>query len=361
MNLFSGIIPIIITIIVFGVLIVSHEFGHFFVAKKNGIFVEEFAVGMGPKLFSKQIGETLYSLRAIPFGGYCKMLGEEESSNDERAFNNKTPLQRMAVVAAGPIMNFIFAFILVFAYNAFSGTIFPVVNKILPESNAAQGGLEAGDKILSINGQSVTVYDDLSLIMDGCNGEDVVVKVKKDDGSKETYTIKPSVSTDNRWIIGFSPVIKSPLIGDAMEGYERSNIIEVAKESFFKVIFFVKSTVIGFVRLFTFKVSPDEVAGPIGMVQIIGDSYTIGLGYSLLTAILNVIYLAALFSANLGAINLFPIPAMDGGRLVFLIIEKIRGRALDADKEGFVHYIGFLLLFGFMILIAFNDLRRIFF
>lgn len=361
MNFLSGILPILIAILVFGVLIISHEFGHFFIAKKNGIYVQEFAVGMGPSIISKQIGETVYSLRAVPFGGFCKMLGEDESSFDERAFSNKSPLARMAVVAAGPIMNFILAFVLIFAYNAFSGIITPVVTDVVQESHAYESGLEIGDRVISINGESVNIYSDIALIMDGCNGEDVTVKVKKADGHKEEYTVKPSVSADGRWIIGFSATLKSPLLGEKIEGYERADIFEIIHESLYRVIFFVKSTVIGFIRIFTFSISPDDIAGPIGMVQIIEDSYTIGLNYSILSAVLNVIYLAALFSANLGALNLFPIPAMDGGRLVFLFIEKIRGKALDPDKEGIVHFIGFALLILLMVFVAFNDIRRIFF
>jgi len=357
----SGILPILIAILVFGVLIISHEFGHFFIAKKNGILVEEFAVGMGPSIVSKQIGETIYSLRAVPFGGFCKMLGEDESSFDERAFSNKSPLARMAVVAAGPFMNFILAFVLIFAYNAFSGIITPVVTDIMPESYAYESGLEIGDRLTAINGDSVNIYSDIALIMDGCNGKDVTLTVKKTDGQNEQYTVKPSVSTDGRWIIGFTATLKSPLIGEKIEGYERADIFEIMHESFYRVIFFIKSTVIGFIRIFTFNVSPDDIAGPIGMVQIIEDSYTIGLSYSLLSAVLNVVYLASLFSANLGALNLFPIPAMDGGRLVFLFIEKIRGKALDPDKEGIVHFIGFALLIMLMVFVAFNDIRRIFF
>jgi len=361
LSFITGLLPILIAILVFGVLIISHEFGHFFIAKKNDIFVEEFAVGMGPVLISKQIGETVYSLRLVPFGGFCKMLGEDESSIDDRAFSNKSPLARMAVVAAGPLMNFILAFMLIFVYNAFSGIITPIVTSVMEQSYAYESGLETGDRVISINGQDVNIYSDIALIMDGCNGEDVALSVKKSDGSKEEYTIKPSVSADGRWIIGFSATLRSPLIGEKIEGYDRASIFEIIHESFYRMIFFIKSTVIGFIRIFTFNVSPDDIAGPIGMVQIIEDSYTIGLSYSLLSAILNVIYLAALFSANLGAINLFPIPAMDGGRLVFLFIEKLKGKPLDADKEGIVHFIGFVLLMLLMIFIAFNDIRRIFF
>ena len=361
MNFLSGFLPIIIAILVFGVLIVSHEFGHFFIAKKNGIFVEEFSIGMGPKLISKQIGETVYSLRAVPFGGFCKMLGEDESSADERAFINKSPLARMAVVAAGPFMNFIVAFIFVFGYNAFSGIITPVITNVTPESYAYESGLEIGDRVISINGENVNIYSDISLIMDGCNGQDVIVEVKKADNTKAEYTIKPSVSVDRRWIIGFSPTVKSPLIGEAFDGYERAKFGEILYDSFYRVLFFIKLTVVGFVRMLTFNVSPDDIAGPIGMVKIIETSYTKGLTYSFLYAILNVVYISALFSANLGALNLLPIPAMDGGRLVFLFIEKLRGKPLSADKEGIVHFIGFVILIGLMIFVAFNDLRQIFF
>lgn len=356
----SGLFSVLISLLVFSILVLVHEYGHYIVAVKNGILVEEFAIGMGPTVFKKQKGDTIYSVRLLPLGGFCRMLGEDEDNHDPRSFNSKTTFQRMAVVVMGPIMNFLFAFFIVFVVAATTNAVvYPTVVNVLDGTDAQAKGLTAGDEIIAINGEKIGTYQDMYLVLDGCNGNDLKVTVLR-DGNKENLIIKPSTSQDNRWIIGFTPLVKTGLLAEKVDGYQQADIIETAKTSFYTMRYYIKSVVVGFVRLFTLNITPEDVAGPIGIVQIMGDTVQEGLTYSVGSAIRSLMTIAALLSTNLGAINLFPIPAMDGGRLVFLIIETIRGKAIDRNKEGFIHFVGFVLLMVFMALIASNDIIRIF-
>lgn len=358
-QIFSNIVPIIIAILVFSILVIVHEFGHYIVAKKSGIFVEEFAVGMGPMIVSKKIGETVYSIRAFPLGGFCRMMGEDKDIADERAFNSKSVWKRMAVIVAGPLMNFVLAFIICTGLVGNSGFALPVVAGLEEGGSAQQAGLQVGDRILKINNKHIFVYEDLSMFMLENQGNEVSVQIER-NGEKMTIDLKPYKSTDGRWIIGFNPVVKTGIFDDDYDGYDKASVFETIKTGFNTMFFYIRSTVTGFVRLFTFNVSMDEVAGPIGIIEVVGDSYEQSIKYSVGAAIANISYIAALLSANLGALNLFPIPAMDGGRLVFLIVEALRGKPLDPDKEGMIHFIGFAFLMAFMVFIAYNDIARIF-
>ena len=358
-NIFSNILPLIIAIIVFSILVLVHEFGHYIVAKKSGIFVEEFAIGMGPILVSKQFGETLYSIRAFPLGGFCRMMGEDEDLKDERAFNSKSVFKRIAVVAAGPIMNFVLAFIICTGLVGTSGFAQPIVAGLEAGGNAAEAGLMIGDKITKINNTHIFVYEDLSLFMAQNQGETVELQVKR-NGEKVNITVEPYKTEDGRWIIGFNPAVKTGIFDKDYDSFDKATIGETIVTGFNTMFFYIRSTVEGFIRLFTFNVSMDEVAGPIGIIEVVGESYEQGIKYSIGAAIANISYIAALLSANLGALNLLPIPAMDGGRLVFLIIEAFRGKPIDPEKEGMVHFIGFAFLMAFMVFIAYNDIARIF-
>lgn len=356
-----SIINILLTLLIFSVLVIVHEAGHFAVAKMCGIYVEEFSIGMGPLIYSKTVGETMYSIRAVPMGGFCRMLGEDEDDKDSRAFNNKSVPARMAVIFTGPLMNFVFAFIAVFIVCISNSSIAkPYVAEVIENSNAAKQGLEVGDEIVRINNESVNTYQDLYLALDGCSGDNLNVVVKRND-EKVHLTITPIKDTSQtRWIIGFKPLVKTGYFAAPVKGYAKVTMGEVVHESFFTMIFYVKSVVIGFVRLFTLRLSPNDVAGPIGIVQVVGQTVSDEMQYSLSAVVRSLLTITALLSANLGAINLFPIPAMDGGRLVFLIIEGLRGKPFDRNKEGFVHFIGFVLLVIFMLLVASNDIFRIF-
>ena len=362
MNFLSSIGSIILSLLVFSLLVVIHEFGHFIVAKKSGVWVQEFSVGMGPMLVSKKIGETLYSIRLLPIGGFCRMLGEEADDMDrsQRAFNAKSVPIRMAIMAAGPIMNFVLAFVLVFLLTGSSYIIYPVIEKVTAGSPAEEAGLMQGDRITEINGQNVYIYEDLQLIMAGNRGEEITVTIER-NGEEITKAITPVQSAETGgYIMGFNPLLENGLFAEDIEGYQRAGIWDTLKTSFYTVIYFIKQIVIGLVRIFTMNVTSEEVSGPIGIVQVIGNTYEAGMQYSFLVAMQNVAYLAALLSANLGAMNLLPIPALDGGRLLFLIIEAIRRKPIPPEREGLITFAGFAVLMLLMVVVAFNDIVKLF-
>lgn len=356
----SELTSIIVTLILFSILVVVHEFGHFIVAKKNGILVEEFALGMGPLLLSKQWGETLYSLRLFPIGGFCRMLGEDEDCFEDRSFQSKGVFARICVVAAGPIMNFLLAMVFLFALSSATYIEKPEVQAVLADSPAEAAGLQEGDKITKLNGKRVYVFDDFRFGMMTADGSPMEVEVLR-DGQKLTFEVAPKFSEEQgQYIFGYTPMVLNGLFAEEVEGYDRAGVWETITASFHDMVFYVRQTAMGLAKMFTFNVSRDEVAGPIGIFQIVGDSYQAGIQYSVKAALLNLAHLGALLSANLGVLNLFPIPALDGGRIVFLVIEAIRHKRINPETEGKVNYAGFMLLILFMILVAFNDVVRIF-
>ena len=340
---------IIIAILVFGLIVLVHEFGHYIVAKKNGIMVEEFAIGMGPKIVGKQVGETFYSIRALPLGGFCKMLGEEEESSDSRSFSSKSVGARMAVIAAGPFMNFFLAFLIIFVISLFVGFSSTSIGYIEPGYPAEMAQLQEGDKIIKINGKKVQIFEKVSFYLSQYNQEQGEIELTiLRNGEKKVISLKPKWDVDTKmWRIGFAA---QPVQG---------SIGQILYYSFHRMIFLVHITVSGFVQLFTNQVSRDMVAGPVGIVKVIGETYQVGLKYSVLTAIANVLWLAAALSANLGALNLFPIPALDGSRLVFLAIEGIRKRPVNPEKENMIHFVGLVVLMLFMLYITYGDVVQL--
>ncbi len=338
---------IIISLLVFSILIVVHEFGHFIVAKKSGVFVEEFAVGMGPKLISKKIGETVYSLRLFPIGGFCRMLGEDADSDDDRAFGNKSVVKRMLIVVAGAFMNFLLALVIIFVLKNINGYIDPTIKTVLDGYPAQEAGLQAGDVIKKINGKKVIIYEDLTMILSQNADKPITVTVER-DSQLLNFNIVPKQSEEGQWLIGFSPV-----------GYVKGNIFETMKQSFGTLWFYIKYTIIGFVQLITGQVATSEMTGAIGIVNIMGETYEAGLKYSVGVAIQSIAEIAALISANLGVVNLLPLPALDGGRFVFLLIEAIRRKPVSAEKEGMVHFIGFVALMILAVFVAYNDVLNL--
>ena len=355
---------IIIAIIVFSIIIIVHELGHFFAAKSCGILVEEFSVGMGPLIGSKKIGETEYSLRALPIGGYCKMLGEEdddENSGGEfdpsRSYTHKTVMQRIAVIFAGPAMNFVLAFVLVFILLGMNGFLLPQVKSVVENGPAYEAGIEPGDRIDRVNGEKIWIYQDYSSAVSAKSADSPVELTISRDGEKIDVTVTPGYSEEyGRYMLGFSFDGRYGLFSAEVEGFERSSILETVKTDIGMMAYFVKSVVVGLVRLFTLQVRANEVSGPIGIIDTIGDTYEAGMAYGIADAVMNLLALSALLSTNLGVLNLFPIPAVDGGKLAFLFAEGIRKKPVDPEIEGRIHLGGFVLLMGFMVFIAFNDI-----
>ena len=331
-----GIINILIALLVFGIVVAVHEFGHFFVAKLNKITIHEFAVGMGPVIFQKKKDNTNYSIRLIPMGGYVAMEGEDEESDDPNAFCKKTPLQRMAVVFAGPFMNFVLTIVTFMLLFSLVGIQVNKVGNIMENSPASKSELKIGDEIVAINDVKVSSWADIPQNINNSTG-DIKLKVIR-DSSNIDITITPQ-DTDGRKTIGIMPM------------YEK-NISSAISQSFYQT-YSVSLQMINFIgQLFTGKVKFSNVSGPVGIVRQMSSSVSSGLG--------TVIYYVAFISLNLGIMNLLPIPALDGFRILTAFCEFITGKKLNKKMEYIVNAGGFILLIGIMILVTYKDLLKIF-
>lgn len=350
-----------ITIILLGVLVIAHEFGHFIVAKKSGIWVQEFAVGMGPKIYSRIKGDTEYSLRVLPLGGFCRMEGEGEEGAvpSPTSFLTKSVGVRFAVMVAGPLMNFILAFIMIFGLTCTSYTATPEIRAIIPESAAAECGLQPGDTIRKINGKTIHIYDELSYILMDNGGEEIDLEVIGADGKIYHYLLQPKLdAASGRYLIGFNPNIETGMFAEPVEGYEEMSLSETAHYSLFSMINYVKMTAEGLVRVFTFTADQDEYGGPIAIFKTVETSYEAGMEYSFAAALQNVVYIGAVLSANLGVLNLFPIPALDGGKILFLAVEAVRRKPMEAELESKLQFLGFMFIMGLMVYVLFSDIMK---
>ena len=356
----ENISSLLITIILLGVLVIAHEFGHFIIAKKNGIWVQEFAVGMGPKIFSRTKGDTEYSIRILPLGGFCRMEGEaEDGASSSTSFLSKSVGARMAVMAAGPVMNFLLAFLMIFGLTCTTYTATPVIKEVLPDSAAAASGLEVDDRIQKIDGKTIHIYDELQYTLQSNHGESLTLDVVDAAGTHHKYKLQPKLDEkQGRYLIGFSPEVKTGLLAESVDGYAKMSIAETARYSLFAMINYVKMTAEGLLRVFTFTANPDEYGGPIAIFNMVGQSYQAGLQYSIKAAIQNVVYIGAVLSANLGVLNLFPIPALDGGRILFLLIEAVRRKPMDIETESKLQFLGFVFLMGLMAFVIFSDIKK---
>ncbi len=326
----------IYAVILFCILIFPHELGHFIVAKAVGVKVNEFAMGMGPALYKKQKGETLYAIRLIPIGGYCAMEGENEESEDNRAFNNKPVWAKISVLAAGSIMNIVIAILVLSIILGVTGNATTTIAKVEKNSPAYEAGIMKGDKILSINGSRIEDWNDITGLI-SLNDKDVNINLKR--GNKDiSITAFPKKSEDGRYIIGIIPEVKhNPII--AVENGVK------ATWSMTKTMF------VALKQLITGQVSATELAGPVGMISLVSDTNKYGLWY--------LGYLTALISINLAIVNMLPFPALDGGRIVFVFIRKVTGKMISDDLEGKIHMAGIILLFGLMIFATWNDITRL--
>ena len=347
---------IIVAVLVFGLIVLIHEAGHFLFAKLNGIAVVEFSIGMGPRLLHFKKGGTIYSIKALPIGGSCMMLGEDEENPDERAFQNKSIPARMSVIAAGPIFNFILALFLALILVGMSGYTVTQIRDVTEGSPAYEAGLRPGDEITGVNGKKMTVYGDYILyrVLNPDVLMETVTYTRTDEatGNKisETVAVTPEFSDEaNQYLIGITVV---PAARRA------ASFGELIKYGVYEVKYDLEMTIKSLGMLFTGKASVKDLSGPVGIVVMIDDSVKAGLSVSIKAAVANVLSMCILLSANLGIMNLLPIPALDGGRIVFLIIEAIRGKRMDPEKEGMVNLIGMMALMALMIFVVFNDIGR---
>ncbi|MDR1778479.1 MAG: RIP metalloprotease RseP [Clostridiales Family XIII bacterium] len=340
---------ILVAILIFAILIFVHELGHFMAARAGGIGVREFAIGMGPKILKRQKGETLYSLRVLPIGGFCAMVGEDEDSEDPKAFTNRPIPARIITLFAGSLMNILLAIVLVSMLIFSFGEPTTTLDEVEETSSAAALGLAPGDTILAINGQKVKKWEDVSNIILEIN-EDLpadgaaptaTVLYKNAAGEQKTIEVtlyKPT--EDDYYKIGItSRYGKSVGLFFRSFGYGTQSCLNMMKMMY---------STIG--QLFTGKASVNELTGPVGIVKAVEESQKEGLIY--------VIQLAALISLNLGIVNLLPLPALDGGRIVFQIIRIFTGKRVSDELEGKIHLVGIVLLFALMIYITVIDVDR---
>lgn len=342
--------PILVAILFFGLIIGIHELGHFLSAKLFGVKVNEFSLGMGPAIFKKQKGETKYSLRCLPIGGYVSMEGEDDTSEDERAFCNKKPWKKFIIVAAGAIMNLILGFIFVMILTCMDDLIGTTqIHSFYDTATSSQYGLEAGDTIKKINGTRIFSSRDISYCMlrddDGIydfvverNGENVTL-------NDVHFQTEPAENGHNTIIYDFIIVgmDKNPI-----------NVITTAAKDTVSIARLVWLTLFD---LLTGHYGINDLSGPVGTVSIIADvtseAVTSGVGFDM------IVYIMALISINVGVFNLLPIPALDGGRLFFIIIEAIRRKPIPAKYEGYIHAAGLAVLMLFMLFITFNDIKNL--
>ena len=343
------ILTIASAVFVFGLLVLVHEFGHFITAKMTGMRVDEFAIGFGPKLISRRHGETVYSLRAVPLGGFNDIAGMDPDSNTagERGFCSKPVLSRMIVILAGSAMNFVLPIVLFFAIYATLGTAKPatdpIIGGVIQGMSAEQAGLKEGDRILSVDGQEVATWKDFTDKLKGIEaGQNILLRYKRGVEVSEV-TVAPTFNEqENRVLVG----VQSSIV------YESKSL----PESFTLAIDHTKEIttymIEGIVRLFKEPGQTENLAGPIGIVQMSGQVAERGF-----VPLLN---FAALLSINLGIINLLPVPVLDGGHFVNLFIEAVRGKPLGSKAVAYTQRVGIALLIMLMLFATKNDLVRVF-
>lgn len=364
---------ILVAILIFTLIIVIHEFGHFLLAKKNEITVTEFSVGMGPRIITAAKGTngfvcrlflseskfaalegcenvTKYSWKLLPIGGSCAMVGEDELSEDVNAFNKKSIGARMAVVFAGPLFNFILAFLLALLFVGVSGHDVAEVRSLEEGYPLAEAGMQEGDIITSFDGKRIDLARELGVYLQfhPLDGDTVEISYLR-DGEAKKASVTPLETEEGTYKLGF--------------GYgalKKSGPAGVVKYALLEIKYQVSTTIESLKMLLTGKVSVKNLMGPVGIVEQIGGSIEAGKEYGTSAVFSNILSMCILLSANLGVMNLLPLPALDGGRLVFLIIEIIRKKPIDQEKEGMINFVGLMALMALMVFVLYNDIARIF-
>ena len=344
----SLLITIIAFIFILGVTVTIHEFGHFLFAKKAGIYVYEFSIGMGPRLFkfNRKNDETDYSIRLFPIGGYVQMAGEDievdKNIPKDKLLQSKTWLQRFLTMVAGVMFNFLLAIFVLFIIALFKGVTLDATRI----DTSKIEGLKSGDKIISVDGNFVNNYDKLALELSVAGSKKFDIKVKHKDGSYDTFAIKPKAVYDKKdKLMGYE-------YGFTITGKDEKGFIAAIKYAFVKFVSIIEQMFFTVWYLITGKISLKLLSGPVGIFSIVGSAAK--------TGFFSVLSLLALISVNVGFINLLPIPAFDGGHILFLIKEKIKGSKVNPKVENIIHTVFFVLLMALMVYITFNDVLRLF-
>ena len=350
MQILTAALLILIGVLLFGIFF--HELGHFLLAKASGIRVNEFALGMGPKLWGFQRGETQYSLRLLPIGGYCAMEGEDEESQDVRAFGNKPVWKRFLVVAAGSVFNIVLGFFLMMIVLGQQEVFVTTQISQFTEGSALQAaGAQVGDAIVEVDGYAIYTDRDLSFALALADPDAVSMVVKREGQRVDlgTFAMQSQVLEDGTKMVSLDFYVEP-------EAVTFLGLVRRSATDTFSMARMVVETLKG---LFTGRFGLNDVAGPIGTAQAIGQAASAGLAQGFGQAVLNILLMIVMITVNLGIVNLLPLPALDGGRLLFLVWEGVTRHPVPAKYEGYVHAAGFILLIGLMVVIAFHDIFRI--
>jgi len=359
----------IITLLIFTIIVVVHEFGHFVVARRNGILVEEFAVGLGPKIIGWQRDETLFTIRAIPLGGYCKMLdGDPDAPYDERAFNSKKVWQRIAVCLAGAVMNFLLAMVLGAILFSTAGVALrtTTIYSVQSGSPAEAAGILPGDRILRIGESRISSFEQIGSALERSGGEQINVVVRR-DGSRQTFPLTPEQVVNERtgsssFCMGIIVEARVGFLSPTREYAQVvANPIETMQAAWIISINSVANVVEGLSMLVRRQVGMDDMFGPIGIGQVVDMNLqaAVETEQPVQNMLIFGVHIAMVLSASLAVLNLLPIPALDGGRIIFLLIEGVRRKPMPQEKEGWIHLAGFVLVMGLAVWVAFNDILRI--
>ena len=375
----------LVTLLIFLVMITLHEFGHFIVAKALKVNVLEFAIGMGPAIFKKRGKNTLYSVRIFPIGGYCSLDGENGGSDDAGAFCNQKLWKRILIVSAGAILNLALGFVL---FAVFVGVTSPfasnTIGKVDERSYLFETGVYPGDKIVAINGHKVNFYNDITLYTQDFEKDSEFSLTVKRDGEKLNFTIRPSEAKTSVTygetyadvvdvINGKERVYREEFSGTQVPenyvgktltttrliiGFEPEKVevtaFNILPQAWHYTVYITKSIYTAFGQLITGKAGLENVAGPVGVAQVVNGAVSSGSDSGI-----NILLIVAMLTVNLGIFNLLPLPALDGGRLFFMLIELVRGKPIPAEKEGIVHTVGLILLLALAVVVCFNDILRL--
>ncbi|WP_312710759.1 RIP metalloprotease RseP [Proteiniclasticum ruminis] len=324
-----------LSIFAFGLLVLGHEFGHFIVARLNGVTVEEFSVGMGPRIFKKQGKNTLYSLKILPIGGSVKMYGETADEEGEGSFFSKSPLRKISIIAAGPIMNIIMAVLVLFVIVIFNGYSSNVISEVIPGSPAEEAGIMAGDKIVGVNGEKAYTFQDVSTYIAYNGLQDVTLELETANG-RVVKKLTP-MESEGRALVGVVPV------SDTDPG-----VFESIGAAFNQGRSLIAQTIFSLKVLFTGRASINDFGGPVTIFKISTEVASVSLW--------NLASFAAFLSINLAVLNLIPFPALDGGWILILLVELVSRRKIPDKFVGVWNTIGFAILMSFMLLITFKDI-----
>lgn len=342
-------------ILIFGVIVISHEFGHFIVAKINGIRVIEFSIGMGPNLFSIQGKDTKYSLKLLPIGGACMFEGEDgvkaaDGEETDGAFYKANVWSRISTVFAGPLFNFIIGFIIALIMVNLIMIREPVATEVVEGGAAYHAGMQAGDRIVSMNGEKIYLYQEISMHTQLYREGSIPLEYERDGVCYETELTPLYDEAYGRYMLGITN-----------SDFAEPQGFEYVKHAWYEMRYCFKATYKSLLMLVQGQVDRKDVAGPVGIVNLVGETYENTKEYGWVNVLVNMLNITLLLTINLGVFNLLPLPALDGGRLVFLFLEVVRGKPIPPEKEGMVHFIGLMFFMILMVVVLFNDISNIFF